>query len=222
LNTVNLKKYDGAMRNRGLFVDLDGTLADSRSLLRQAYFAFLKEFGAEGSDVEFDSLDGIPLAQIVEILHQKHNIPDNLNVLRRRYFAIVRKAHALAKPANDAKMLLERARERGWVVAVVTSAPRLAAMDWLTQHLLCDFVDIVVGGDEVTSGKPAADPYQLALQQARSVAARSIALEDSRHGAQSALSAGIPTWVITPLGDRMGWPTKVNFIDGLGDVISML
>jgi phosphoglycolate phosphatase-like HAD superfamily hydrolase len=39
---------------RGLFVDLDGTLADSLGLLRKVYFRFMEKFGRKGSDSEFN------------------------------------------------------------------------------------------------------------------------------------------------------------------------
>jgi beta-phosphoglucomutase-like phosphatase (HAD superfamily) len=42
----------------GLFIDLDGTLADSLGVLRRVYFLFLREFDQEGSDAEFDRLNG--------------------------------------------------------------------------------------------------------------------------------------------------------------------
>jgi beta-phosphoglucomutase-like phosphatase (HAD superfamily) len=43
---------------RGMFLDMDGTLADSVSVLRRVYFRFLEKSGCVGSDTEFDALNG--------------------------------------------------------------------------------------------------------------------------------------------------------------------
>src|SRR5271166_2066937 len=58
---------------RGLFLDLDGTLADSLGVLRRVYFCFLREFNQEGSDAEFDRLNGPKLSEIVGALQKKYH-----------------------------------------------------------------------------------------------------------------------------------------------------
>jgi beta-phosphoglucomutase-like phosphatase (HAD superfamily) len=49
----------------------------------------------------------------------------------------------------------------------------------------------VCGGDDVERGKPAPDLYRLALQRLGAAAATSLAFEDSGHGVQAALAAGL-------------------------------
>lgn len=56
---------------RGLFLDLDGTLADSMPVMRETYFRFLARRGAQGSQEEFDSLAGRPLSDISVILKEE-------------------------------------------------------------------------------------------------------------------------------------------------------
>lgn len=206
----------------GLFVDLDGTLADSLGALRAAYLAFLAEAGVAGSDAEFDRLNGPPLPRIVAHLKAVHGLAGAPAVLLERYDRHVQAAHAAAPPMPDAARLLGCARERGRRVAVVTSAPGKTARRWLTGAHLAPLVDAVIGGDEVRRGKPAPDPYQLALARLGCAASRSLAVEDSRTGAAAAVAAGLPTWVIAPPEERRGWPAGVGCVARLSDLLGRL
>ena len=48
------------MSGKGLFIDLDGTLASSLTALKEVYFSFLTGLGAKGSEAEFQRLNGPP------------------------------------------------------------------------------------------------------------------------------------------------------------------
>src|SRR5690606_20184722 len=118
--------------------------------------------------------------------------------------------------------LLAHARESGLKIAVVTSSPRLFAQRWLAFAGLADMIDDVVGGDEVTAGKPAAEPYIRALKRLNCSAALSHAVEDSRFGATAAVAAGLRTWGLAPPDHRSGWPGQVVFIERLTDLLGRM
>jgi HAD superfamily hydrolase (TIGR01509 family) len=205
-----------------LFLDLDGTLADSLTALKGVYLSFLFEFGATGNEAEFQRLNGPPLTKIVELLQQAHNLPGDPAKLLERYSGMLHQAHQSAQPATGALELLRHARTSGWKIAVVTSSPRLSAMKWLELGGLSDKVDEVVGGDDVVNGKPAAEPYRLALSRLNCSAALSHAVEDSRIGARSAITAGLNTWALASPDNRSGWPEGVVFIQRLADLVDRL
>jgi HAD superfamily hydrolase (TIGR01509 family) len=208
--------------DRGLFLDLDGTLADSLTALKGVYHSFLGAFGRAGDEAEFQRLNGPPLAKVVEMLRDTHKLPGETADLLRDYSGRVRLAHETAPPAIGARELLQHARARGWKVAVVTSSPRLSAQRWLEIGGLADKVDAVVGGDDVTAGKPAAEPYVTALCRLNCVAALSHAVEDTRIGATSAVAAGLNTWALAEPTNRSGWPDRVAFIERLSDLLERL
>lgn len=207
---------------RGLFIDLDGTLADSVAALKSVYFSFLSEFGVQGTEEEFQMLNGPPLRQIVEWLKKNHQLPEAVEELTAQYVARVRHAHEKAVPATGGQSVLRLARERGWKTAVVTSSPRAVALEWLKRADLLELVDVVVAGDEVARGKPAPDPYLRALARTNCAAASSIAVEDSPAGAAAAVAAGLGTLVIGRVAARDDWPEGVSFIDRLVDVTKEL
>jgi HAD superfamily hydrolase (TIGR01509 family) len=183
-------------RRRGLLLDLDGTLADSLPVLYAVYCRFLMTFGHTGHEAEFQRLNGPPVPDIVADLHSTYDLPGRFDDLHALYQELLRDAHADAPAAAGARAVLSRARSRGWVVAVVTSAAHAAVERWIQSHDLDEFIAVVVGGDDVSRWKPDPEAYRTALLRVGSAAAVSIAVEDSERGALAAIGAGIPTLVV--------------------------
>ena len=188
---------------RGLFVDLDGTLADSLQPLRNAYEAFLTGYGRRGSVAEFESLNGPPVVEIVHRLKLSHDLPGSRDDLVQRYTALFDEAYLSVRACEGSRDLLTHARDAGYAIAVVTSTRRCAAEAWLEKAGLQPLVDVVVGGDDVAKGKPDPDPYLHALALSGCNATLSFAVEDSLQGSQAAMKAGIPTFL---LGTHKGLP----------------
>lgn len=209
------------MAEKGIFVDFDGTLVDSVGALQKAYCSFLACFGVTGSEAEFQSLNGPPLSRIVEVLRIRYKLTDAPGELAARYSDLINAAHASARPTQGASELLARARMRGWKVAVVTSSSSRSARAWLDRNEMSAHVNVVVGGEDVSRGKPDPEPYRLALQQTECSAAHSFAIEDSPLGAQSAVGAGLLTYGIR-LSDRDGWPNGVKFIQHLNEMMDFV
>lgn len=204
----------------GLFLDLDGTLADSLSVMRTAYHAFLSQCGRSGSDAEFVSLNGPPLSEIVDVLAATHGLSFSHEQLLAAYKRLIRDAYLDVAPDEAAGDLLRTARRLGFKVAVVTSNSAELATAWLARVGLMAMVDAVVGGDEVGQGKPNPEPYLLALRRSDCDPAASFAVEDSLMGAQASVSAGIPTFL---LSDSPGGPPDgVVVVGRLGDVTDFL
>ncbi len=206
------------VRRHGLFLDLDGTLADSLSAMRGVYDSFLQEFEATPSGEEFEELNGPPLAEIIKILKNRHGLTGSFDGLQEDYLAMVLDAYKNLPPSEGAPEVLSAAKERGWTIAVVTSSHRRNTWDWLHRNELSRFVDEVVGGDDVACGKPNPEPYLKALESTGCDVRSSLAVEDSRAGSASAVSAGLRTFVLARADDRMNWPSGVSFIVDLHEL----
>ena len=70
-----MPEADASPLHSGLFLDLDGTLADSLTALKNVYHSFLASYGASGDEVEFQRLNGPPLGEIIERLRMAHKLP---------------------------------------------------------------------------------------------------------------------------------------------------
>lgn len=204
---------------RGLFLDLDGTLADSLSVMRTAYDRFLAHCGACGSDAGFAAVDGPPLAGVVASLKRTHGLAASTEELTGVYMGFIVEAYDRVEPRPGAAALIDRARRAGWRTAVVTSSREALVRRWLARAGLEDAIDAVVGAESVTRGKPDPEPYRVALVRAGCGARASVAVEDSPRGAAAAVAAGMRTFVLaSPLHGPDAYPAGVRPVTGFAQV----
>lgn len=199
---------------RALLLDLDGTLADSLGVMRDAYDRFLDLYGCEGTDEEFDALNGPPLAEVVRQLKDRRRLEGSHEDLLAQYRALLDAVYSEVPAAPGAEALLHEARSAGWATAVVTSAPSTLARTWLRAAGIETLIDEVVGGDMVTRGKPHPDAYLVAVAAVKAAPRRSLAVEDSSQGVAAALAAGIPTLLYRPSSDSPVPPPGVIGVVG--------
>ncbi len=202
---------------RGLFLDFDGTLADSVPLLRTAYHQFMRNFGIDSSDDEFAALMGPTLEEVVRKLKEKYALEPDQAELERQYRQLIWDFYTQSQPNPGAADVLKRATDQGWVVVVVTSGAEADVKRWLDHHQLETYVSYIVGAEHVTRGKPDPEPYRVALQQQEFDVSRSIALEDAPKGAMSAVAAGLATYILgpnpaSPKGTQ-NWPEVAGFVE---------
>jgi beta-phosphoglucomutase-like phosphatase (HAD superfamily) len=150
---------------RAILIDLDGTLADSLSVMRVAYQQFLEGFQVQGTDDEFASLNGPPLHEVVRRLKANHSLAGDTAALTAKYFHIIDQLYDGVVPSLGARELLTKANEHGCRVCIVTSNSTKRTRAWLALVGLEQCVDFIVSGDEVTFGKPHPEPYLLATQR---------------------------------------------------------
>ena len=208
---------------KGLFLDLDGTLADSMPVMRQVYFDFLARLGRQGSDPDFDSVVGYTLLDTVKLLKERHDLAQPPLSLLALYNDLVDEVYIThARPFAGAAQLLAAARGRGVFTAVVTSATRRVPELWLEHNQLDGLVSTVVAADDVARGKPDPEPYQRALTLAGIDPGQALAVEDSTNGARAAIAAGIPTYIVGPAGLRPEVPGAAGTVESLAELIPLL
>ena len=198
---------------RGLFLDFDGTLANTVPMLRKTYFNFMDCYNRAGSDEEFVALMGPPLSEIAAFLKEKHTLEPPVDELVQRYRELLRDDYTQSAPMDGAPNVLKRVHEAGWQIAVVTSSIERNVHEWLAHNELKPFVSVVIGSESVARGKPDPEPYQKALERCGCEPANGVALEDTPMGAASAVAAGLRTFVIGPEPvDAEGWPKVQGFV----------
>jgi HAD superfamily hydrolase (TIGR01509 family) len=206
----------------GIFLDLDGTLADSMPVMNRAYYRFLEERGGHPDPDEFWTLAGMPLSHIVLLLKQTHALEQSPGDLLRAYYDLVESIYAEeAQPMPGARELLQAAAQRQVFVAVVTSATREQAWGFLKHHGLDRWVRAVVAAQDVAQGKPHPEPYLKALSLSGLSPVQALAVEDSPLGAASALSAGLDTWIMA-LGQAPDIPGASGRISRLDELTPLL
>jgi len=198
------------MSLRALIFDLDGTMADTEELHRQAFnAAFIKlelwwDWGprrySELLEVSggldrlrryVDSLKVPPaerarLRAIVPVIHYTKS---------EIYAELLRAGQPPLRPG--VKRVVAEARREGLKVAVISSTASANARAILDIHFGKGEIDLLVSAEEVARRKPAPDLYLRALSLLRLPAEDCMAFEDSASGLRAARAAGLAT-VVTP------------------------
>jgi HAD superfamily hydrolase (TIGR01509 family) len=217
---------------QALIFDVDGTLAETEELHRQA---FNDTFAAHGLDWVWDR----PLyAELLAVTGGKERMlhylsrhrPDQLAELRAEipalharktqvYGALVESGGLDLRPG--VARLITEAKQDGLRLAIATTTSRPNVMTLLRslfplsgEHLF----DIVVAGDEVPRKKPAPDVYDAALAALCLLPEDCIAFEDSANGVIAACGAGLST-IATPslYTDRASFKGALAVLSDLGE-----
>lgn len=169
-----------------VFVDLDGTLVETGAANYAAYAAALEEVGFHISRPDFDAvaqgrnwrqflpaLLGLNEADVAHVAERKRELYPALLGLTTVNSALVRLLESMTCP-----------------IALVTTASRDNAHAILDHHNLKRLFAEIVTGDDVVRHKPAPDAYQLAATRLGVIPSRSVVIEDSDIGVQSAEAFG--------------------------------
>jgi HAD superfamily hydrolase (TIGR01509 family) len=209
---------------RGILFDLDGTLAMSMGVMKAAYFEFLSSHSTDGSNDEFDSLNGPPLRDVVRTLCRTHKLTGTFEKNYEKYLTLVATRYSDVQPVEGSSEILEFAKSNGLRTALVTSNSRAVVSAWLKANGLESSFDVICSGDDISRGKPDPEPYQVAMAELSLEPSECVAVEDSRQGFISASSAQLHTFIVQRerpvwLSDFLGtWVRTINeVVDYLSD-----
>ena len=176
---------------RAVLWDLDGVLVDSGPFHFQAWRELMASVGRELSEADFrrtfgmrndtvlrDLLGELPPAEV-----------ERLAVRKEELFRRAARGNIVALPG--ALALLRLLRERGFRLAVVSSAP-YANIELMLRSLgvEADF-EVVVAGEDVTRGKPNPEGFLLAAERLGVKPAECVVIEDAQAGVEAAKRGGM-------------------------------
>jgi HAD superfamily hydrolase (TIGR01509 family) len=212
----------GRLSFEALIFDVDGTLAETEEIRRQAFNEAFRAYGLDWSwppELYSELLQVIGGKQRIDAYigrlqlaeHEKERVmrlvPEIHATKNRLYQQFVDRG--LLRPRVGVHRLLIEARNAGVHLAVAsTTSPEnfdsLITASFGSEALR--WFGAIVTGDAVSRQKPFPDVYNLALARLGVPAQRAIAFEDSAIGVQAAKAAGLVT-VVTP----SVWTTAQDF-----------
>jgi HAD superfamily hydrolase (TIGR01509 family) len=176
---------------------MDGVLVDSEPLDFKACNILLGQEGETPLTAQENQiyLLGTTVEETWRRIKDLRQLPQSLTYYMERYDPIVRQLLSDdLEPQPGVTRLLEELRQRHMKSAVASSSLR-SWVDLKLQVLgLQHSFDLVIGGDEVSPGKPAPDIYLLAARGLELTPEKCIAIEDSPVGIEAAVTAG--TYVV--------------------------
>lgn len=194
------------MNLQALIFDVDGTLANTEDGHR---VAFNRAFARQGLDWHWSvELYGELLTvsggkeRIKYYLDRYHpalppidKLSDfilNLHQLKNQYYQALLKQGAIPLRPG-VKRIITEARKEGLRLAIATTSALPNTMTLLEKTLDPDWFEVIAAGDIVPHKKPAPDIYHYVLEQMNLAADKCLVFEDSHHGLQAAMDAGLKT-----------------------------
>jgi len=195
-------------QSRALIFDVDGTLAETEEVHRQAFNAafvraglgwcwgrsvykdLLRVAGGKERIRAFDRFRGGESALSDVDIFELHRIKSEI------YAELIADGGCRLRPGVDA--MLKAALTRGQRLAIATTTSRGNIDALLTAALDKQWADrftAIVAGDEVPSKKPAPDVYLEVLSRLNLTASECLAIEDSSIGLVAASRSGIPVLI---------------------------
>jgi HAD superfamily hydrolase (TIGR01509 family) len=190
---------------RAVIFDMDGVLVDSEPIFLNAINRLLtQENVGPLTEVENEMyFIGTTTGETLRRLKDMRRLPRSVDFYMAQYDIIVKQVlKEQLPPQPGVSRLLQGCRQRRLPKAVASSSLR----SWVDLKLealgLQDAFEVVLGGDEITHGKPAPDIYLLATQRLEVPPSECIAIEDSPVGIAAAVAAGAYTVAVRTYSTR--------------------
>ncbi|MFN8217566.1 MAG: HAD family phosphatase [Solirubrobacterales bacterium] len=173
--------------------DNDGLLLDTESVWTRAEADLFARRGREFTAADKRELVGTSAAIAARVLERRLDAPGEAERLIEELNAlVVAELEHGVETMLGARDLLERLRDRGTPIALVSNSPLVFVERSLELAGFATHFDAVVSAHEVAAPKPAPDPYleacrRLGVEPGPDV----VALEDSPPGVAAARAAGL-------------------------------
>jgi len=209
--------------------DMDGLIVDSELIYKQTWQTACKEYGFNLSDEEHNQLKGRGRkAALLEV--QKNAALQSVILDLEKFAATLIKFENQffnSEPLQTKRgfyELLDFLEEIKIPKAVATSTSHSAAKRTLESLGVFERFHAIVGGDEVSRGKPSPDIFEEAQSRLGVDSKDCLVLEDSEHGVQGAKAAGMYA-VRIPDGitkDQIEFSKADLILDSLTEVLSII
>ena len=178
--------------------DMDGVLIDSEPIVKQCGQTAARGLGAELSDELYNGLIGLPSRQVEQGLLTAFGADFPMHEFRQELERLWHEhVHTNGMPVKPGvEDVLINLQQHTIPYAIATSTPHERAQLSLHKAGILEHFDVIVGGDQVTNGKPAPDIFLSAAEKIATQAQACIAIEDSAVGVNAAFNAGMHTIMI--------------------------
>lgn len=176
---------------RGLFFDLDGTLADNYQAQFRSYKRAAEAVGRTFDEKTYKPLHGMNYKVFLPKMYPDITTAEveKISKLKTQYFADELKH---IKPNHSLISFLKPLRD-SHILVLVTSSKEISARRILSALGLDDVFHHMVFGEMTEKHKPHPEAYLKALELSGLEPDEVLAFEDSAHGIESAIAAGIRT-----------------------------
>ncbi|MBP5259455.1 MAG: HAD-IA family hydrolase [Paludibacteraceae bacterium] len=181
-------------QRKGFLFDMDGVLFDSMPYHAKAWHDTFADFGIAFSEYQVYLQEGSTGAKTVNdvFLAQKHRLATDEEVQAIYERKCERfKACGQTVPMPYALQVLERVREHGWKVGLVTGSGQRSLLGTLEHYYPGFFAaDNMVTAFDVTHGKPDPEPYLKGMRKLGLQPGETVVVENAPLGVRAGKAAG--------------------------------
>ena len=187
-----------------ILFDMDGTLFDTEKHYQWAWRKAIADAGYELDASEVLKLRSLGAPYNVAQFQEWFGEEVDYRAIRQERVDLMKDMLAHEIPLKpQVPQTLEKLRQMGYSMAVVTATAQEQAVSNLKLAGLLPFFDHVISASMVKRGKPAPDVYLYACEVLGVQPENCYAVEDSPNGVMSAHAAGCRTIMIPDLSQRM-------------------
>ena len=188
-------------RPAALIFDMDGLLLDTEGVYKRSWTAAAAAMGEDLTDELYLQLIGITVDDAGRVLARTFGPEFHLKAFhesaRQGYEALVAKEGIPLKPG--VVEILNWAQAEEIPCGVGTSTVTAEAEERLKSHHLRDRFSVLIGGDQVTKGKPDPGIFLKVAEQLGIDPARAMVFEDAHSGVRAAVAGGFPVVLVPDL-----------------------
>ncbi len=176
-----------------IIFDMDGVLADSEALIREAAMEMFEEKGARVAPEDFLPFVGAGENRYLGGVAEKHGVPFDVEADKARTYALyLEKVPDRLVVFPGAAAFIRACRDAGLATAVASSA------DWIKveanlRKIGCppESFEAVIAAEDVERRKPWPDLFLAAAARIGAEPGRCVVLEDALNGVRAARAAGM-------------------------------
>lgn len=178
--------------------DMDGVIVNSEPVIMKAALDALASGGIPATRDDFTKFIGAGEEHFIIEPCKRAGREDLTNEIMERMFTNFENSIADMEVFPSAKPLIEELRERGAVLALVSSAARRKLLASLNAAgINPDCFDVILSGSDVTEKKPSPMPYLTAAERLKADPGECLVVEDALSGVRSAKSAKMTCAAVT-------------------------
>ncbi len=177
--------------------DCDGTVVDSEPIGTGAWAEVLARYGYTASAEDFAQIIGRPFEVFYDYFRERAPLPEPQNLMAEYEAVLFPELRSRLRVFPDAGSAIDALATGGVPQAIASSSHRGRLDLMLEVSGLADRFQATIAGDEVERGKPHPDIYLLAAEALGREPQRSLAIEDTIAGVQSACAAGMKVMAVT-------------------------
>jgi len=176
---------------KAILFDFDGVLAETLSVHLEAWRVLFRERGLEPDELTLRLNEGAATPAIARALCLKAG--QNVTGAEAKTMAgrknILFRSSRRARPYPGARAILDRVRELNLETGLVTGTTR-ANLDAVLPAEWLEAFDVTIADGDTARGKPAPDPYRIALERLGIESRDGLVIENAPLGIASAKAAG--------------------------------